>query len=180
MLCSNAAPWLIAPPTATVAASVTGMTTVFARLVSWLLTLDSPAVTPSFSLTTGAAIILPTAFTLFPTALILSLAISLMAMEVTTFFRSGWSRCRSCCAVRFAAVASSRAVRRRSQVDSSSRRVRCTSRRKALCSCLMLRSTVDILSLMEIAPFTAPIGGSPPYSSENIFARSSKATSIDA
>lgn len=54
------------------------------------------------------------------------------------------------------------AVRRRSQVDSSSRRVRCTSRRKALCSCLILRSTADILSLIEIAPLTTPISGSPP------------------
>ena len=162
MLCSSAAPWLMAPPKTTVPASVTGMATVFARLVSWLLILEIPAVTPSFSLTIGVAIILPTAFTLLPTALILSLTISLMATAVTIFLRSGSNRCRSCCAARFAAVASSRAVRRRSQVDSSSRRVRCTSRRKALCSCLILRSTADILSLIEIAPLTTPISGSPP------------------
>ena len=85
MLCSSAAPWLMAPPTTTVAASVTGMATVFAKLVSWPLILDSPAVTPSFSLTTGVAIIFPTALTLLPTALTLSLAISLMAMAVTIF-----------------------------------------------------------------------------------------------
>ena len=160
---SSCIPLDTTPPSAavvTVAATVMGMAA-FAKLFSLLLIFESPAVTPSFSLTIGVATILPTALTLLATDFNFSVAISLMATAVTILLRSGCNRRCSCCAARFAAVASSRAVRRRSQVDSNSRRVRCTSRRNALCSCLTLRSTADILSLIEIEPLT-PIGSSPP------------------
>ena len=61
------------------------------------------------------------------------------------------------------AMISNLAVRFLSQVACSSFLVFSTSWRKADCSCLMLRRTTVMLSLMEIAPLTTPISRSPPH-----------------